>query len=962
MKKILFSLITIIASFSAYGQAEKYLVEEVKSSPTSLDISYKKYVLPNGLKVLIHEDHSDPIVHVEVTYHVGSARESMGKSGFAHLFEHMMFQGSGHVADEEHFKLVQGAGGNMNGTTNRDRTNYFETVPSNNLELALYLESDRMAYILDSLTKEKFEVQRSTVKNEKDQNYGRPYGMVGERADFNLYPYGHPYSWPVIGYTDDLDRVQVEDVRKFFMRWYGANNAVLVIAGDVDATATINMVNKYFGAIPKGPEVQDQKVPSVLLPEEKITNLTDWVYYPLVQMTFPTVPSFHKDEAALDVLAELMAGSKSSLFYKTFIEDRDDYLQASVNNSTSELAGEFTISLVSYPGYAIEEQLKQSRTMAKETINKFGEQGFTDADLARVKKSITVGYYGIDESVAYKGSILSSYETFTNGKFNVQKDMERYNAVTNEDVMRVYNQYIKGKNAAIVQVIPDPKQNIPNQKYKAVESFNQYASVTNDPKDAQYKNLTYNRAKEDFDRTVKPTATEAKIVATPKYWKETLPNGLVILGTLIPEAKRINMSVNIKGGQLLEANGAYSSGVANMTAGMMNEGTQKYTAAEIEDEIEKLGSSIVFGAGTSSINGSVSSFKESFEPTLALFEQRLLYPNFDNKQFAKDKKAVLASFSSDKTSSSSMQSKGWAKIIYGDNSILGESASGNPSSISKMSTTDLANYHRNNISPNVTTIIITGNITKEEALEKLGFLKNWENKNVKLPTALGFPDYQTNQIFMIDNPSATQTQMMIGYRTIPYDAFGDFYKLNIANYALGGNFNSRINLSLREQYGWTYGARSGASAGVENIPGVFYVAAGIKRKSTDSAVRETMRILTEYNKDGITQEELDYAKKSLAAVDALRYESSFGKANYIYNIVDRNLPDDYRKKQTDILNGMTVDQVNEIIRKYIKPDEMIIFVVGNGFYIKDGVSDLGYGKPAMLSTDGSGKKKIKKKK
>jgi len=424
MKKILFSLITIISAYSAFGQAEQYLVEEVKANPSSLDISYKKYVLPNGLKVLIHEDHSDPIVHVEVTYHVGSARESMGKSGFAHLFEHMMFQGSGHVADEEHFKIVEGAGGNMNGTTNRDRTNYYETLPSNNLEMALYLESDRMAYILDSLTKEKFEVQRATVKNEKDQRYGVPYGMLAERADFNLYPYGHPYSWPVIGYTDDLDRVQVEDVRKFFMRWYAPNNAVLVIAGDVNATATINMVMKYFGAIPKGPEVQDQKIPAVLLPEEKITNLTDWVYFPLVQITFPTVPSFHKDEAALDVLAELMAGGKSSLFYKTFIEDRDDYLQASVYNSTSELAGEFTLSLVSFPGYAIEEQLKQSRTMAKETINKFGEQGFTDADLARVKKSITVGYYSIDESVAYKSSILSSYETFTNGKYNVQKDME----------------------------------------------------------------------------------------------------------------------------------------------------------------------------------------------------------------------------------------------------------------------------------------------------------------------------------------------------------------------------------------------------------------------------------------------------------------------------------------------------------------------------------------------------------
>ena len=963
MKKFLVSIIVLLTGLSASAQAEAYLKEEVKADNNSLNIPYKRYELPNGLNVLIHEDHSDPIVHVEVTYHVGSARESLGKSGFAHLFEHMMFQGSGHVADEEHFKIVQGAGGQMNGTTNRDRTNYFETLPKNYLEMALYLESDRMGYLLDSLTKKKFEVQRSTVKNEKDQRYGVPYGMLQETKDLALYgTKGHPYSWPVIGYTDDLDRVTLDDVRKFFLRWYGPNNATLVIAGDVDPVKTINMVNKYFGNLEKCPPVTKQVAPKVRLPEETIKTFYDWVYFPLINYTFPTVPMYHKDEAALDLLGDLMAGSRKSLFYKTFIDERDDYLQASISHPTFELGGEFSLFVVSYPGLEITEQMKNTRELVNSTLNKFGEVGFTEEDLKRAKAERTAGFYSINESIAGKASILTNVQIFADGKINVQDMVDAYNKVTKADVMRVYNTYIKNKNAAIVQVLPDPKQNIPGQKYKPVESFNQYANVKNDPKDVQYNGLTYNRSKENFDRSVRPEIGPSVAAKAPTYWKTTLANGLEIIGTNNPESNRVNILLEMKGGQLLESDGAYSLGTSALTAGMMNEGTQKYSSAEIEEEIGKLGSSMGFSSGRKSINGRVSCFVDQLAPTMTLLEQRLLYPNFDEKQFKKDKKAVLQSFRSDKTNSSTMVTKGWAKIIYGDETILGESTQGNPGSVSKITTADLAKFHANNIAPNVTRIVVVGNVTKEEFLKAASFLEKWEKKEVKMPTYSGFPDYETNQIFMIDNPSATQSQMRIGYRTIPYDAFGDYYKLTIANFALGGNFNSRINLSLREKYGWTYGARSFATSGVNEIPGYFAVSAGVKRNSTDSAIRESLRIIREYVQNGITQEELDYTKKSLISSDALRYESSFGKASYLSFISEYNLPADYRQKQIQILSDLTIDQVNEVIKKYINPDEMVIFVVGNGFYVKEGLENLGYGKVAMLKPDGSGKKKIRKKK
>jgi zinc protease len=307
-----------VCSSAAYAQPK--LVEKVTRKGSEIVIPYEKYQLPNGLTVIIHEDHSDPIVYTDVTYHVGSAREQEGRSGFAHFFEHMMFQGSEHVGDEQHFKIVTEAGGNLNGTTNTDRTNYFEVMPSNQLETALWLESDRMGFLLDSVTQKKFEVQRETVKNERGQNYdNRPYGIAGERINAALYPPSHPYSWLTIGYIEDLNRVDVNDLKKFFLRWYGPNNATLTVAGDVKVADVLKYAEKYFGSIPKGAEVKAQTVKPVVLDKDRYISYEDNIRLPQLSVVFPTIPSYHKDEAALDVLADILGGSKSSVFYKNIV-------------------------------------------------------------------------------------------------------------------------------------------------------------------------------------------------------------------------------------------------------------------------------------------------------------------------------------------------------------------------------------------------------------------------------------------------------------------------------------------------------------------------------------------------------------------------------------------------------------------------------------------------------------------
>ena len=938
MKKIVFSAAALVLSFGTL-LAQPKLIEKVAKQGNEVVIPYEKYVLPNGLTVVVHEDHSDPVVYVDVTYHVGSAREEIGRSGFAHFFEHMMFQGSDHVGDDQHFKIVSEAGGTLNGTTNSDRTNYFEIVPSNQLEIALWLESDRMGFLVDAVTQKKFENQRSTVKNERGQSYdNRPYGLVNEKTNQALFPYGHPYSWSTIGYLVDLDRVSVDDLKAFFLRWYGPNNATLTVAGDVSTADVMKLAEKYFGPIQQCPAVKNQEKQAAKLDKDRYISYEDNIRFPLLQLSYPSVAAQSADEAPLDILAEVLGQSKTSVIYQNLVKSQKA-VQASAQDGCRELAGSFEITVIAAPGNTLADLEK----MVRSSMDEFEKKGVTDEDLKRFKATYEADLINSLNSVRGKGAQLAAYQTFTGNPNYIKEDLARYAKVTKEDVMRVYNTYIKNKHAVILSVYPKGKPELKAHE----DNFTPPVINPNDADHKEYQGLVYHKAVDTFDRSKKPAAGPSPVVKVPELWKENLPNGLKIIGTQSDEIPSVTLQLSIEAGHRLEDK--TKAGIAQLLADIMAESTEKYTSEQISDALAKLGSSVDVSSGSNEITVTISSLTKNLDATLKLAEEIIFHPKFDKEDFDLVKTQKLQGIANQATQPVTIANNVFSKLLYGDESIMSIPAVGTAATVNSITLDDIKAYYAKNFSPNISSLVVVGDISKEAALKKVEFLKKWKSTNVMMPKDDPMAQIDKTKIYLINKDKAAQSEIRIGYLSMPFDATGDYYKSNLMNFTLGGAFNSRINMNLREDKGWTYGARSGYSG--SKYVGPFTASAGVRANATDSSMVEFIKEIGNYENNGITADELAFTKASIGLGDALKFETPGQKAGFLKRISDFNLSNDFTVQQNNILSNITKGEIDKLAKSKLPLDKMVITVVGDKKLIFDGLSKLGY-EIIELDTDG----------
>lgn len=961
MRKLILSGLCV---FGAIGNtfAQATLIEKVDPQSGKLVIPYQKFQYPNGLTLIVSEDHSDPVVHLNVTYHVGSARETRGKSGFAHFFEHMLFQGSKHVADEEHFKIIKQFGGDVNGNTTRDRTVYVETFPSNFTETALWLEADRMGCFLEAFTQKKFENQRATVKNEKDQRYNVPYGFLMEVKDQELYPKEHPYSWSTIGFVDDLDRADSNDLKNFFLRWYAPNNAAVIVSGDVNTAEVVAWVEKYFGGIERGPEVRKQVLPKNTLKENKFATYTDPnASLPLIYSTYVGAPVFHQDEAALDMLSYLMGGTRNSVFYKKFI-DQEWALAASANNNplssiNHELAGEFSFQIVGYPW----SDIGQLQKFLNQAIDSFGIVGFTDEDLDRAKSNILNNFSNGLEDVSNKANMLSNFWYLDNknaeGKMvNVQDEYNRYKAVTKADIMRVYNQYIKGKFSSTVIIMPDASGSEETEKRKYV-SFNPNADFKSKLSEAEYNNLKPRKLVDNFDRSKRPEVKEFKNTTIPTIKKEVLSNGIEIWSTYFDETPRVLVQMNIEGGGLLEDGKIYPFGTAEFTAAMLNNGTATKTPAELEKAFERLGSSVSFNGGATGTTATIACEIDKLDASIALFKEMMFQPRWDESEFKKFKKRTVQSVSSSLKNRSTGANNAWRKLMNGDN-VLGRTET--EADYQKI-TLDHCKKFYETYNPAITKVAVIGPLKSEEIAQKFAFLNDWKAKaDIKPAMPVSAAPFQTPQLFGVNYPEADQTDLYIGFKSLPYDATGTYFKNSIMNFAIAGNFNSRLNLNIREDKGWTYGINGRFSASYKQLPGSYTISAGVLKRATDSAVVEIIDELKRYQTTGMTQEEFSFTKSALLASEALDYESIGQKAGYLLNLMNRGLSESIANDRTKIIQNISLGEINELAKTQLKLDQLVVLAAGDMPVIQPKLEALGLGKMQMMNPDGTGKIKYLK--
>jgi zinc protease len=789
-----------------------------------------------------------------------------------------------------------------------------------------------MGFLLDAVTQEKFEVQRETVKNERGQRVdNQPYGQLSERVNEALYPEGHPYSWQPIGYVEDLNRVDVNDLKAFFLRWYGPNNATLTIGGKFDEAEALAWVGKYFGPIPRGPEVASPAKTIVTLSDDRYISMEDRVALPLLYMSSPTVHRYHEDEAPLDVLMFILGTGETSLLYKNMVKN-GLAVQASAGHSCVELSCTFTVFAL--PNPASGTTLADLEKIARDSLAEFEERGVVEDDLARVKMNIVSGMIYNLESVAGKVTQLAMYETYTGKPNFTAEDVARYENVTEDDVMRVYRQYVKDKPAVVMSIVPPGM----SSQIARQDTWTRYERKLPDYEVIGDEQLAFRRAVDDFDRSVVPPAGENPSVIVPEIWRAELDNGIEVLGAVNAETPTAAIQLRIESGQRNES--LDKLGLAALTAAMLNESTTERPNEELSNELQKLGSSVQFRGGNDDTTLTIRSLTENLDATLDIAAERLLQPAFDEKDFARLKDQTLEGIRQSKTQPAAIAATVYQLLLFGKDNSFSYLNIGTEESVSGLTLDDVKAFYAKHYSPRISSIVAVSDQTQETLVEKLSVFENWQGPDVAKVALKEFPDVGETKIYLVDKPGAAQSEIRIGKRSLNYDATGEYYRAYLMNFSLGGAFNSRINLNLREEKGYTYGARSGFS-GTEDF-GTFTAQAGVRSDATADSIVQFENEIQTYAESGISEPELAFTRKSIGQRDARSFETPGQKLRFLSQILVYDLEDDFVDVQNQILAAIGQEELNELAKQHLIMDDMIIVVVGDKAAVLPQLEALGY--------------------
>ncbi len=912
--------------------------DDAATRPLIPDLKVERYRLPNGLEVILHVDRSTPITGVNLFYKVGSKNEAKGRTGFAHLFEHLMFQGSKHH-DDEYFGPLEKGGAQINGSTNTDRTNYFETVPSNYLELALFMESDRMGYLLPALTQKKLDNQRDVVKNERRQRVDNvPYGQSMERLLEALYPDDHPYHHSVIGSMADLSAASLADVSAFFQTYYAPNNASLCIAGDFDVDTAKLLVTKYFGSIPQGPEVPRLEPRPATIESPKHIRMTDRVALGRTSLVWAGVHRGHGDEPALDVLASILGGlEKENRLYKALMYDRSLASSVNASDDAGELSGTFEIEITAAkPGTKLDDLV----AIADAEIARVKTEGPTEGEVLNAKRTMESRMIQSIQAIGRRANFLNQNNVERGDPLAYKEELTKLFAVTPADVRAAADKYLTEKRIRLDVTSGAPTPRAPEA---VVDRSKQVPSVV----------LPAQPVVDPVDRSKLPEPGPVPKFEVPKVVRKKLSNGLDVLILERHELPVLTFHLTAKGGETLTPRG--KEGLAGIAASLLEEGTNAHDSLALAAKLNRLGATTSASADLESCDLAMSVPSPQSAAALDLFAEILTSPAFPEKALERRRTRRLSMLLRLADNANGIASIVFPKLVYGADHPYGRPERGTKTSVPAITREDIVDFYKKVFAPNNSALIIVGDASADEITVRLEkALAGWKPSASAAAIAIPAPEKVDRRgfVYLVDKPAAAQSVLAVGQVGAPRKT-PDYFALTILNAVLGGQFSSRINLNLREEKGYTYGARSQFDFLVG--PGPFKVQTAVQTAVTKEALFELMKELHDVvGSRPVTDAELEFAKDRAVKSFPVKFETTTAAASALKDVVLYGLSDDYYRTYQAMIERVTKADVAKASKEHLDPDQMTILVVGDRSKIESGLRSLPFVKKIVsLDTEGA---------